>query len=60
MFAVYVGISTREALVAQVYIMLHAHEAGFFIRMTRAFSHSYIFPFIDDPKAKIQSVVLEA
>lgn len=54
MFAVYVGISTREALVAQVYIMLHAHEAGFFFRMTGAFSHSYVFPFIDDPKAKIQ------
>jgi hypothetical protein len=44
MFAVYVGISTREALVAQVYFMLHAHEAGFFFRMTGAFSHSYVFP----------------
>ena len=46
MFAVYVGISTREALVAQVHTMLRTHEAGFFFRMARAFSHSYVFPFI--------------
>jgi hypothetical protein len=44
MFAVYVGISTREALVAQVHTMLRTHEAGFFFRMTGAFSHSYAFP----------------
>jgi hypothetical protein len=28
--------------------MLHAHEAGFFFRMTGAFSHYGVFPFIDD------------
>jgi hypothetical protein len=44
MFAVYVGISTRETLVAQVHAMLRTHEAGFFFRMTRAFSHTYVFP----------------
>lgn len=54
MFAVNFGISTREALVAQVYIMLHAHEAGLFFRITGTFSHSFVFPFIDDPKAKLQ------
>jgi hypothetical protein len=46
MFAINVGISTCEALVTQVYIMLRTHEAGFFFRMTRAFSHSYVFPFL--------------
>ena len=49
MFAVYVGISTREALVAQIHTMLSAHETGFFFRMTRAFSHSKGFLFVDDP-----------
>ena len=45
MFAVNVGISTRETLIAQVHAMLRTHEAGFFFRMTRASSHSYVFPF---------------
>jgi len=49
MFAVDVGISTCEALVAQIHTMLRAHEAGFFFRMTRAFSHSEGFLFVDDP-----------
>ena len=40
MLAVYVGVSTRETLVAQVQVMFRAHEAGFFFGMTRAFSHS--------------------
>jgi hypothetical protein len=46
MFAIYVGISTRETFVAQVHAMLRTHKAGFFFRMARAFSHSYGFPLI--------------
>lgn len=38
-FAVDVGVTAFETFVAQIYTVLHAHEAGLFFRMTGTLAH---------------------
>ena len=45
-FTVDVGVTAFETLVAQIYTVLHAHEAGLFFRMTGTLAHIENLPLL--------------